>query len=651
MAGVKPGGHALSQEQAKQRVLKRLAAGDTVEKAMKSVSRSVKTWESWKRSDPDFKVRADTTLATRKVDSSTRETKRADARAMGFAAWRKKYLDMPTYLHQQQWIDLIEGREPRALHESQVFERGRRNWMIINCPPFHAKSMTITIDYLTYRICCDPTIRTIIVSKTQGLAKQFLGAIKMRLTHPKYADLIRDFAPEGGFEETAEQWASDMVTLSTDDRDGVEKDPTIQALGIRGQIYGARADLIIVDDAVTLANANEWEAQQDWLIQEVGSRPGPSGKIIVVGTRVRAGDLYYQLRNGENYTSGKSPWTYLSQPAILEEHPDPNQWKTLWPSASISWTSGQAEVGEDECDCGQDICRAGWEVEGEGGKPAREFPRWDGIHLNTLRDSTDNRRWQLVFMQAEVGGDATFPAYAIQDSINRGRRRGSAGGMMAVPEGCYIIGSLDPATSGNAGALVMAVHRSSHKRYILDVKNLKHPTPRELKNLMKAWTVEYGIHEWRVEKTGLLTMFTQDDELRSWMNARGVRFTEHYTGKGKWDVEFGVASLAPLFGSYQEYDDGTRARLTEPLIELPRIETDDLKTFVHQLTIWTPELDPKRTPCDLVMALWFADIGARQIARQGDRSPIRRMSSLAPHRDKSRAAVYDLSQYRKNAVA
>jgi hypothetical protein len=638
MAGVKPGGHALSQEQAKQRVLKRLAAGDTVEKAMKSVSRSVKTWESWKRSDPDFKVRADTTLATRKVDSGTRETKRADARAMGFAAWRKKYLELPTFWHQLQWIDLIEGVEPQGLHQSQTYEPARRNRILLNCPPGHSKSMTLTVDYLTYRICMDPSIRTIIVSKTQTLAKQFLGAIKMRLTHPKYADLIRDFAPEGGFEETSEKWAEDTITLSTDDRDGVEKDPTCQAIGLGGQIYGARADLIIVDDAVTLANANEWEKQLAWLTQEVGTRPGPSGKIMVVGTRVSANDLYYQLRNGENYTSGKSPWTYLSQPAILEEHSDPKRWLTLWPRASMSWSTD-----DDECDCGQPECREGYE---DG-----QFPRWDGVHLNTLRDSTDNRRWQLVFMQAEVGGDATFPAYAIQDSINKGRRHGAAGGMMAVPEGCYIIGSLDPATSGNAGALVMAVHRSSHKRYILDVKNLKHPTPRELKNLMKAWTIEYGVHEWRVEKTGLLTMFTQDDELRSWMNARGVRFTEHYTGKGKWDVEFGVASLAPLFGSYQEYDDGTRARLTEPLIELPRIETDDLKAFVHQLTIWTPELDPKRTPCDLVMALWFADIGARQIARQGDRTPIRRMSSLAPHRDKSRAAVYDLSQYRKNAVA
>ncbi len=38
-------------------------------------------------------------------------------------------------------------------------------------------------------------------------------------------------------------------------RDSGEKDPTVQALGFGSQIYGARADLIILDDVVMNANA------------------------------------------------------------------------------------------------------------------------------------------------------------------------------------------------------------------------------------------------------------------------------------------------------------------------------------------------------------------------------------------------------------
>ena len=58
--------------------------------------------------------------------------------------------------------------------------------LLVNVPPNHAKSMTITINYVTYRIAKDPNINVLIVSKTQEQAKKFLYAIKQRLTHPRY---------------------------------------------------------------------------------------------------------------------------------------------------------------------------------------------------------------------------------------------------------------------------------------------------------------------------------------------------------------------------------------------------------------------------------------------------------------------------------
>jgi hypothetical protein len=50
-----------------------------------------------------------------------------------------------------------------------------------------------------------------------------------------------------------------------------------------------------VDDAVDNENAQQWRAQMRWLNLEVASRPGMSGRIVVIGTRIAAGDLYYQL--------------------------------------------------------------------------------------------------------------------------------------------------------------------------------------------------------------------------------------------------------------------------------------------------------------------------------------------------------------------
>jgi len=136
-----------------------------------------------------------------------------------------------------------------------IYEPGFKNYVLCNMPPEHAKSMTVSIDYVTYRIVTDPNVRIKLVSKTQAMAKEFLYAVKQRLTSPQWAELQRRYAPVEGFKATAEKWTQDAIYI---ERDSGEKDPTLQALGIGGQIYGARADLIILDDGVTLANANEY---------------------------------------------------------------------------------------------------------------------------------------------------------------------------------------------------------------------------------------------------------------------------------------------------------------------------------------------------------------------------------------------------------
>ena len=167
-----------------------------------------------------------------------------------------------------------------------------------------------------------------------------------------------------------------------------------------------------------------------------------------------------------------------------------------------------------------------------------------------------------------------------------------------------------------------------------------------LKDRLKAITIEYGVKEWRIEKTGLLTMFTQDHELNQWLTARGVRLVPHYTGKNKHDVDFGVGSMAPLFGVYMQDEDGEQHVVSEPLIELPRHE-GDIGTLVTQLQIWHPEIDPKKTPIDLVMALWFFDLACRDHVRHADLNARRRKhNGLVSPRDQRRARVIDLTQYR-----
>lgn len=629
--GVAAGKKKFTPEAAKKAFLDYISAGYNISAAIEKVDRSRKAYEYWRKNDSEFRAAVDSVMATRKVDTNTRDDNRVAARVMGFAAWRKKYLKQDTFPHHLQWIDLLEGREPRDLHPAQNYEVGRKNKLVINCPPNHGKTTVVTMDYVTYLICTNPAVKIAIISKTSDMAEDMVYGVKTRLTHPDNFDLIKDFAPEGGFMATADEWSANRIRLASADRDPSDKDPTLQGLGLGSQVYGKRLDRVFVDDAVDGENAAGWQKQMRWLQVEVSSRPGASGVVCIIGTRISPADLYWQLRNPENFQSGKSPWTYLSQPAVLEDSGPREDWVTLWPRATTSWYNEN-----DDCWCESDDCK-------HGDKDGL-FPRWDGVHIGAVKDDLDANVWLQAYMQKEVGGNAAFPSYGISEATNRGRRAGRLGGMFNVPDDVYVIGSVDPATTGFASIIVGGVSpRAPFKRYLYEAWNIKHPTPEELKNRIKAATIEFGVNEWRIEKTGLLTMFTQDYDLNQWLNSRGVRLTQHYTGKNKFDVNFGVASMAPLFGTWQDMDDGTHKLISEPLIELPRTDTDGLRALVQQLTIWTPELDPKKTPCDMVMALWFFEIGCREKAKFVGGNVRRQFSGLVSPQERARALSFNVN--------
>ena len=637
----------LATEPAKDRLVELLKDGVSVKAALEKIEYAQKTYEMWRAKDPDFKVRVDQARQLRKSDRGVQRGER-----MGFAEWREKYLKTRTFWHQLQWVDLVEGREPRDLHEAQSYTPGKRNRILINCPPFHAKSMTLTVDYSVYRLCMDPSFRILIVSAGSTLAQDFLYAIKQRLTSPDFLDLQLAYAPDGGWESTAESWTESRIVFGTDvrtsgEKTSHEKDPNVQTVGMRSKIYGKRADLIILDDAVDGTNVAEYAKQMKWLRREVSSRLEARGKMIVVGTRISSVDLYSELLKPENYANSKSPWTYLASPAILEEASDPKDHVTLWPHSDEPWVSVEGAEDSDECLCENPRCGEGIEIDGR-----TVYPRWDGVHLEKgPRAENNNAEWSLVYQQRSVPDDATFPEHAVTKSINNLRLAGllekdRSGHPYKGMHGMYVIAGCDPSISGFAGLNAIAVDKETNKRYLLNAWNIKAPTKVALIDKMKQVTEHYSVDEWRVEKTGLLQFFTQDQEFRLWLQTRGVKFGEHLTGSNKWDATFGVSSLSSLFGEYRRAWDNPNAEwdeVTAPLIELPRPNTDGVKALIHQLITWTPDLDPNKVPQDVLMSLWFSEIGAREylgVGRRGNVLSFNRPNRFAsPNAAQKRYAV------------
>ena len=585
--GRKPGVQNISKKEAQERMLQLLEQGATITAAMAAVGRNDVTFRQWSMQDPDFKDRADKArLAGKGVKADLKELK-----DISFPDFCEQFLDSKMFPHQLNWLDLIDGVPPRWQPKGMTYEPSDPDRVLINVPPEHAKSTTITTNYVTYRIVTNPNIRVIIVSKTQGMARKFLGAIKTRLSHPAYMKMQTAFGPNGGYQKDATQWAADMIYLGTG-RDSGEKDPTVQALGIGSQIYGARADLIIVDDAVMGTNAHEWEKQMEWLQKEVITRLGRHGKLIIVGTRVAPVDLYKMLRDPGQWSGGVAPFTYCAMPAVLEFDEKPEAWKTLW-----------AETDRQENDKDDAL-------------PNGNYPKWDGPSLFKRRSQVSPSVWAMVYQQEDVTEDSIFSPSCIAGSVNGMRKRGplkpGTPGHPNYIEGAYTIIGLDPAMAGATGAVVATYNKADGKIYVLDCVNMTEPSPQKIQDLIEEWVVKYKPQELRIEINAHQKAYALDDNLRNYLASHGCQLNSHFTGKNKWDTSFGVASMAMLFGNTRDgrFQDNN-------LIELPSNEgSEGLKTLVQELITWKPDT---RNPTDCVMALWFAVIRIRELMQQSTR--------------------------------
>jgi hypothetical protein len=590
MSGFKSGGeHHLAKgvAQAKKDVLEKVRVGVSPQAAMIAIGKKPDTIRQWMVRDPLFAA----ALEEAKEEGSKQsfDALGVEKESIPFAEFSKMFFDQTVFPHHQNWIDLLEGREPSWVHENIIYEPGESNRLLINVPPEHAKSTVVTVNYPTYRIALNPNIRIIVVSKTITKAREFVYAIKQRLSHPRWLKLQTAYGPEGGWKQDADTWRTDTVYLGGDARNSSEKDPTIQALGMGGQIYGARADLIILDDCITTANAHEWESQINWLQKEVITRLGKNGKLLVVGTRIAANDLYKELRNPKHWSGGKTPFTYMGMPAVLEYSEKPENWLTLWKESDVPW-DGDSETPQEN----------GY------------YPKWDGLALNRRRSEVTPSTWALVYQQEDIMEDSIFPPALVQGATNGMRKRGplknGAAGHPSQVEGYTIIG-FDPAMTGNSAFVVTTYNRADGKIYVLDCINMEDPTPQKIRATIEELVQRYHPQEFRVEINAHQKAYALDEELRNWLAQYGVRLDAHFTGKNKWDTSFGVASMSNLFGTER---DGKHQR--NNIIELPSSEgSEGLKALTQQLLTWKPET---RGKTDTVMALWFAVIRARELMQQ-----------------------------------
>ena len=168
------------------------------------------------------------------------------------------------------------------------------------------------------------------------------------------------------------------------------------------------------------------------------------------------------------------------------------------------------------------------------------------------------------------------------------------------------------------------------------------PTPAQIRDLIKGWTEKYKPKVWVIEKNAFQLFLTQDEEINRHLASRGIRLVQHYTGGNKMDAEFGVASMAPLFGMSDK--DGKFIKGTN-LLELPRADNEHIKALIEQLITWSAGTKNKQ---DGPMALWFAETQMRDYINQAGvyggsfvKNPFATRSQIAGRK------VVNLEEYQK----
>lgn len=173
---------------------------------------------------------------------------------------------------------------PRNIQRWMRFLWRNKQAMIIG-PPGHGKTWAVE-NLLVYMIANDREITALYASKTWGKAEEVVGRVRDELRYNQA--LIRDY---GEF-YNRESWGTKRFTVRRTHR---SRNPTLQAVGLGGQIEGARLKIAVLDDIVdigSLLSQAEREKAEKWLRNTLLPRLDPGARLWVIGSRWHFRDIY-----------------------------------------------------------------------------------------------------------------------------------------------------------------------------------------------------------------------------------------------------------------------------------------------------------------------------------------------------------------------
>ena len=166
-------------------------------------------------------------------------------------------------------------------------------YILTTAPRFHAKSQCFTIDYPLWSLYKNPNVRIMIVSANEEIAISFNRAIVNHLENNH--ELIDDFGYLVPQFQDKKKWGEKAIIVN---RDTMEKDPSVVAVGVGGKLISRRADIIIIDDLIDIESARTKRARnktREWYENVLVPILEDDGRLVIAGTVWYKDDIYDTL--------------------------------------------------------------------------------------------------------------------------------------------------------------------------------------------------------------------------------------------------------------------------------------------------------------------------------------------------------------------
>ncbi len=202
----------------------------------------------------------------------------------------------------------------RLLYEKlHLVTTGKCRRLMIFMPPRHAKSETVTIRYLAWRLELDPKMNIILGSYNQKLANRFSRRIRR---------IVEERVPLAKDRKAVDEWET-------------QAGGGVRAVGVGAGITGFGGSLIVIDDPVKnradAESATRRDNAWDWFNDDILTRLEPNSAVIVIQTRWHEDDLSGRIIN--RMENGGDTWAIVNLPALAEANDELGraEGEAMWP--------------------------------------------------------------------------------------------------------------------------------------------------------------------------------------------------------------------------------------------------------------------------------------------------------------------------------